>query len=550
MRLWNRPLERRIRREVKREIARSPALRRERKRARRRSRSIPGDALGFWLLIAFLAARMAFCHFERHGAWTLFALSLLVTGAALFMVSKFQQQLSASQEVYVLAHFPVSDAAFFNRQWRKTLGATLGIAGLTVVTYGAALASAGHPPGHWVWAIVLGAAQWAAAASLLLLAARWLPGVPHAFIGVCLFAAGMALTLFAGKLMRIMAIPAGWLYLTPSGWISLAFQRIVAGQDRLGWACALPALCLVPPAVLALRSLRAAFVPGEAFFGEQTTAESIRDQLARDRGGGPDGDAVDGAQLRGFEWKAWGLIERAVFRVLTGRERACADFLSAQIPKWTSRWRRSLIFSLLGAASLAFLGGQPFVQMTGFVLLGIGTATALPLLGGAWDGLRVYACGATTCAVVAGYPLDYGEISRTMLKINLIRMFAWLPLGLFIGWFLAWQFPLPGTQSPLLHVAAGFLLALAYQPFVVGMRLMGLTSAAARITARSAVFLLLTAVAGLLLVAAGATVFIPGALWLKAAGIGAAAVVSLASWQANRLLHDRWFDLLSPIREA
>jgi CHASE2 domain-containing sensor protein len=76
------------------------------------------------------------------------------------------------------------------------------------------------------------------------------------------------------------------------------------------------------------------------------------------------------------------------------------------------------------------------------------------------------------------------------------------------------------------------------------------TSAVSRVTPRSFLFLVLLAAAGLLLIVAGAVLFIRGPLWLKGAGIGAAAVGSILWWRLNGLMYDRWFDLVSPVRET
>jgi hypothetical protein len=84
---------------------------------------------------------------------------------------------------------------------------------------------------------------------------------------------------------------------------------------------------------------------------------------------------------------------------------------------------------------------------------------AMPLFGGQWQGLR-------PIPLIALYPISFGEHTRVMLKCNLLRMLAGLPLCLVFGGICAWishELIRDGLQLSFKF----WLLIVAWQPLAI-----------------------------------------------------------------------------------
>ena len=440
----------RLRTAVRQTVAASPALRRDRRKP-------PGFLRRHWRWAALRwLVTGIFLFSAALGAPVPLLLGYAVLWTLAVTCSRAAQLVNSLQSPGLLWPYyelPVSNDAVFQMQRRRWLRDSLwGGADWAAIGLGIAL----HDPSAIRWLLILPLAV-AQGAGIIALAAwmvrRW-PRFPYGFplflcgalLFVCIkfFESGVRFT-FIEPLFRFLMIvsPAGWLAqayvaaesLHPSGWLSLLSLGTVAGllirpalqglrrdfslETLFGYTTGTEA----PPAhaTLSTATLREDLDSDEPSFNpERATAlpppdlTTLRQRLAGHL-------AADPARVL-----AKGFMELHIHRCLTRRDRILVESLRLA-PAWT--WSRGWVIALgllLFARLLALAGLAP-------VWPGLFATAALvlfvfPALGGNWSGFDAAPTFQYHVGMQSYLPVGFWESARVMLKVNLLRTVAGLPL--------------------------------------------------------------------------------------------------------------------------
>jgi len=160
-------------------------------------------------------------------------------------------------------------------------------------------------------------------------------------------------------------------------------------------------------------------------------------------------------------------LERWVAARLSPRERLAAEFLTAGDPAWAPNWPWLAVATAVAAVTIFLFGGYgvPVVLFAGYLVL----ASAAPVLGGYWAGLRHAHTGTMQAPLYALYPLGFGEMARVILKVNLTRCLIATPLLVGVGALAGWKLQLGAASGMAFALkAVGFLVAV--QPALVTFR--------------------------------------------------------------------------------
>ena len=134
-----------------------------------------------------------------------------------------------------------------------------------------------------------------------------------------------------------------------------------------------------------------------------------------------------GEWLRRVDWSQAPWIERATGWWLTEKEKNMLRFLlGGRLPEWSNAWKNSVIALASGILLVVTLpAGWKFV---GVVVILVSMGIGLPLAGGAWAATSPAWISGKISPLYGVYPVPYGQASRVMAKVNLVRTLAWLPL--------------------------------------------------------------------------------------------------------------------------
>jgi hypothetical protein len=219
-------------------------------------------------------------------------------------------------------------------------------------------------------------------------------------------------------------------------------------------------------------------------------------------------------------------LELTVRRVMTRRENAILEWLLGGWQSWTAIWGWSAVACLVASVGSLLLPGFSGLW-TGLGCLAL--ASAVPLLGGIWPGFEPIRTGGVYCPLLAPYPVGYAEASSVMLKTNLIRFIAVLPLVVLVGSSLT-----SGTLT-LTAVMRVLLVVVAAHPAAIVIKFARGTNDLERFRAKCLAFFLILPAVGLAVVGAGLLVsgsshwetilglaMVAGPAWLLLLGYGLA----------------------------
>ena len=544
MRLRSRALERRVWKTARRKLRSSKTLWREYRRSRRKRQSVVANVL----VVVGLSCGLLLGILSSVG-WSdgvLIALTFLLTSLAIGGGAALYNGLYTSFDVYVCSHLPVPGDRFFDLQLRslvKWSGYAVLVA-FIVLSFGAGHAKVG--PVQMGITACLTLLHGAVAMAVAMAVVMWTgPGTRKTLMLLTFLIAGCLTVMSAGSKEPIAG---AWelSFVVPAGWVNFAFrQAVMKGQIHdLLWA--LPALAAVHFTVWARHSMRSTFVLGELAFSMGVTAEQVRDRMAEISPELAEVQRVDRIQLLGAAPWLTGVMDRMIRRLMTPRERHVLDLVSADQPFTWGRWKTgAILVSVMTAITL--LGSPPEWLIT--VMFIAGALIAMPVLGGTWPGLELVQWGTVQGPLYAMYPIGYWELSRVIMKTNLVQILLWAPflvIGCAAG---APVFELARVDGLKIGVSA-LLAVLAIRPLVVGMKLRSQLFDSNRITVRG----LFNAVAMLcwigVVVTIGAVAAGTGDLVGWAVGLAGLFAVSVACWGSCAVVYNRWrVDVLSTIKE-
>jgi len=390
--------------------------------------------------------------------WTLWT---VLYGADLLV-----KELYLSPRLHVFNHLPVPDDRIFQLQWRRFLGLSLWSVLDFSILYLVLLDRLGGF--SFGAAIALGSVHCLFATAVAVCLHGLAPGRHFSRLGMVFLLLAIAV-LFLGS--RQFAI-AAWLnrfaaWVPPVGWV----QYALGNSPRPGlvpnlWACLAGALVL-GLAPMAYRGSRRSYSLREAIFAlarrfSQTTdpGEPIRPRLAPGfvRSAAEIKNEVQSREfLAGLRWQGAGLVERAVFLVLSPRERLLAEFTLAANPAWTRDFRSRVLLLVGIVAAVKFfvpgLGGNAFFLTFALIFLLPGASTwraFLPARGN--TGLQT--------APYAFYPAGFWELARMVVKVNVFQFLLWLPFALGALWVvggIAWFQGGPAASVVIKLIALNFI---------------------------------------------------------------------------------------------
>ncbi|HWG49374.1 MAG TPA: hypothetical protein VN669_06760 [Candidatus Acidoferrales bacterium] len=440
MKLYSREFLRALRRDARIRIKSSKTLRREHRLRRRRIGRISVRPVVFYPLCIAAALSIIFGASADKPDLPFIVIALYSTGTVVLRSRTLFNRLHGPGELRIFFGLPISDDAFFRMQWKKFLLRSVWFFVFTFLLY---FLDALQAPGRLPLQIAIGAlaalAQWAVVVALVAMIVNlrhpWMSWSALALYGIAVVGAfappALSHTLFA------------FTAFLPAGWINVACIGMLNGNaSALFWLA--PAAVIVSVSFWKVERLRREYAPELLVYAglaetsspdeaqipevetegspetEQEPPESLAGAAA------PDATVTGSASLT-LDWNAFWLIERVVGRWLTKEEKSIADFLLAgRLGQWSSGWGKAFYFTIAIIVCALLIPGLPPWLMIGAAM--IAALLAAPVLGGEWPGLSRTMISMKQSCVVAFYPVTYWQASRVMLKINIVRLLAYVVL--------------------------------------------------------------------------------------------------------------------------
>jgi hypothetical protein len=427
--------ERKLRPRIRRAIRASPTLKKEYKQIRNtfhRHRHFRGW-MARLLVLAVVGGLIAF----RPGSAPLvFAFLLLWSlGSICWRAVRLHLLLYASPDLNTFRYLPVSDDDIFRALWRAFIFNSAWSALDFAVAYGALAFQLGNGWQSLLTGAAFGALQCIfVLASAVLLASfgsqRWLTLLAMMFYG-----GAIGLVILGGRVPQLVTALISLAYwIPPSGWIYHAIGIGASGGWLLDFFPSILTAFVLVALPLAYRRKRAGYSLSEGIFDkayrstaigeaaalklkdygdlfvqdESAAAASVRSQLLHDR----------------LDWAHSGFVERLIGCSLTDREKTVAEFLTGSNPKWTKSLLSLIVFLAflsLGAAVVARVIRAP-TDIFIFIIVFLVVASAKP-----WPAFRPTAPIGHSPPHYALYPIGFGELMRTLLKISFLRYFFCAP---------------------------------------------------------------------------------------------------------------------------
>jgi hypothetical protein len=541
--MWRRwSVEEAARKRVRAEVFASPALREEYRLARAAAKGRPSMPpwvyrflfMGFLVMLAVISKLITV-------EYVVAVILLWTLGTMFYQASHFYTALYDDNGLIVFDYLPISDRDIFRVQWKRFLHASWWPLFDFAVAYSVLLFNAGVGWSAVTGGLAFGAVQWVfvlAMAVCLVAFAR-----PNHFSSLALpFQVAALVLLSAGYNLSSVCVWLGGLAwcVPPLGWIlqSLGVSDSSGALHRLlpGLMSAV-VLALSP---IAFQRVRQAFLssePRHSSDGRSPELLEFGERLAKS----PD-DARAAIQRRqflaGLDWQNAGLLERLFSRLLSARERAVAEFMLAANPGWTFHLRRMSPFLLL-ALPVPWLfrhGWLPKAEVF-LPLWGLMAASAIIRTARGFD---LPPGGGLRSPYYANYPIEFWELTRVVLKINVASTFV---LMLF---FLVLYAASGGFQSPAIEDGLKWIVvAVMAQPLLVIAAISPRTNDAQNMSFAWRAFGLI-----LVMLGAGVTFFMATKWWVVAlAGLLTAAASVLALVLYARSFNRSRFDLV-PMRKT
>ena len=416
------------RKRVRAEVFASESLRQEYRLARAAAKGRPSMPPGVYRLLFMGFLVLLAVESKEITVENVVAIILLWTlGTMFYQASHLYAALYDEDGVIVYDYLPISDTAIFRLQWRRFLRGSGWPIFDFAVAYSVLLFQAGLTWRAVTGGLAFGVVQWVfIMATAVCLVAFSRPNhftplaLPFQFAALVILSVGYNLSSVCTWLEGLAwSVP-------PVGWIlqSLGVSEIGGALQRLWPGLASAVVLALSP--IAFGRVRRAFllsepthtsdgrIPEILEFGERL-AMSPEDARA----------AIQRRQfLAGLNWDEAGLVERHFSRLLNARERTVAEFMLAAEPGWTLRLRRMSPFLLL-ALVMPWLFRHRWLPNAELFLPVWGLMGAAAIIRTA-RGFEVPPGGGLRSPYYANYPIEFWELARVALKINLASTFVLL----------------------------------------------------------------------------------------------------------------------------
>jgi len=426
--------EKRLRQLHRAELEKSPDLRRKFRASRKKDASTVsrwGRRLLlplFWILIpASLILK------QNHAELAIGVISFWAAGAAFRGGQQWFQQFYGSEELVIFNTLPLSDAQIFSIQKRKYLRSLGWLFWELLIAY-LVLGMFDSPFRPPIYALPIAALL----QSLLIMAmgihlAGFFPMLPLGLISgvlrmaaIVLFLAGVNGADFVDPVVNF----SKWFF--PTGWLNYVLVELTLRKDIVAGLMLIPLVALIFSVRYSWQRLHRFYslegfevVPSSAAAAPEE--EELTDASFGRRGPTElEDNILAGSFLAGVNWQESGWFEKIVSRLLTPRERVLTEFLVAQKPGWTRHLQMTLLVWVIACLVVWTFGafGGTIIFFSGYIL----ATASLPLFGGEWRGLRQTPSGGVFLPGFSVFPIGFSEISKILLKVNLLRVVAASPL--------------------------------------------------------------------------------------------------------------------------
>ena len=415
------------------------------RRYRGRSGPVVSAVLALWPFVPVLVLLQTS---RLDAAYALAA--LYATGTALVRARHLLDELRYGEDVAVLGILAASDSLLLDRAWRRMAGSSL-FALAAFAPLAALPFTAGRSTGSTMVAVAATLLGWGVVVASAALAAVWVQRR-------VLLVGGIAQLAVFGAMFVTDRIPPvlppfvhAAMVLTPGGWLAESLRSCARGDAQQGLVWLVLPSALVATLPWSRRRLRNSHRTAEihlspvGLFAARLQGEPEDEAMAAVvdpdvlpaeprgvyHGGGRDPATLADVQslLQPMCEHPKGAVEHVACSVLTPRERAVAELFLGDALVWTVAWRIGVVAGL-AAAALSFIPGIPSFAVWACGLVAL---IAAPLGGGRWEGFDLVHNGAAYSPRHAPYPVGFAEVTRTILKVNAVRLLAALPAVLLLG---------------------------------------------------------------------------------------------------------------------
>lgn len=478
-------------------------------------------------------------------------IALYASATTLFRGASYSGRVVRGFDRAVLINLPIGDEDYLQHELHSLIRSWAGAFAVFLMAYGGYALAYGELRRDWIFILAAAALQTTAGLSLgsAVLAYRPKWAAPTVFIPLY----GMAIVC-----PYLPSSGAQFLWsaslITPAGWVEHGFAGLVGAVDSGERFWLIPAFAVSVALPLALRKVQARLrselaLPGDVL---ETVLEPERDALEHEIEIGGSTEAApplgEDFSMSGLsarpDWRHMGWIEWSVAAWFTDREKVVAEFmLTTQEGNWSKRWRVASIITAAGVACMLVVPALP--PWSFFLPMVVAGMTAAPILGGYWTGFRGPMTSGFVLPAYAVFPLGYAEITRVMLKANLVRAVTWAPLAIIYAGALAVRQGSTFENGALIGLDV-VLILIALQPITVMGYFSSGTNDTKQIHWQNILFFGMALVFLILGLVAGFMIFIIPTLLVHLVALAVMLAISTATWAAYKLLFERGrIDLLS-----